>query len=404
MTSSGRDSPINSNLEAENDHFRISDSIISWIENCKSLRDQNPETSLTNLLPPQIQPLIDDHQLSAPVVAWNLVRIFRMKKLKHLVDIRMQLYYLKIYISTCAQCEQLNKEFAALTNKHMLQGDVHAYTLNSLVDVKNGKLYEYLNELVNRSINHIANCDRCRAKGHYCQLCGPSSLISSKILSSTASNASINNSDASISFSGSNNSNNHNTNTGQTSVINTSNRSSIQQPDSTQASISNNMNSLTTSMKLTSLANTNLNQSSTMPPPHSQASASSCSIASMRSAVNDHELIFPFEIGRVAQCHACGCCFHLQCFIDAGQNCPKCERIQRRKAGEGESSQQHDSNDRGTQITEATTPLPNTTEDQQHQRQRQTALSDVGGLRMNPSNDQTGIAANESTMPSCRDS
>lgn len=52
---------------------------------------------------------------------------------------------------------------------------------------------------------------------------------------------------------------------------------------------------------------------------------------------SERELIFPFEIGRVALCRACGCCFHLQCFLDADHKCPKCERIQRRKAETEES-------------------------------------------------------------------
>lgn len=159
----------------------------------------------------------------------------KVKKLRLLVDIRMQLYYLKIYISTCTQTDQLHQEYTSFTHQHLLQDDVHLYSLNNLIEIQHGKLYEYLNDLVTRSIAHIAQCDRCRAKGHYCQLCGPSSLVSS-------------------------------TNSGGEMKVQT------------------------------------------------------------------HELIFPFEIGRVAQCRACGCCFHLQCFIDGGQNCPRCERIQRRKA------------------------------------------------------------------------
>jgi len=304
----------NINPEAENQHFRIADSIISWMENCKSSRDNNPEISLTAILPPQAQPLLDDHQLSAPGVAWNLVRIFRMKKLKHLVDIRKQLYYLKIYISTCPECEKLNEEFENLTNQHMLKGDVHAYTLNSLVDIKNGELYEYLDGLVSRSITHIINCDRCRAKGHYCQLCGPSCLMSSMILNggngssiSGASNGSHSSHSSMNGIAGGiTNDNNKLTNHTQT------------KQQEQRASKSNPVTISQTQVQ--------------MPPPHSLASASNSSLASLRSACNDYELIFPFEIGSVAQCHACGCCYHLKCFIDAGENCPKCERIQRRKA------------------------------------------------------------------------
>lgn len=94
----------------------------------------------------------------------------KVKKLRHLVDIRMQLYYLKIYISACADGDKLGSEFTTFTHQHLLQDDVHVYSLNDLIEIQHGKLYEYLNDLVTRSIAHISNCDFCREKGHYNQL------------------------------------------------------------------------------------------------------------------------------------------------------------------------------------------------------------------------------------------
>ena len=348
MKSTRQDSPINRSSDIEDEHFRISDSIIEWMEYCKSLRDKNPESSLTTILSPPAQPLLNDYHLSAPGVAWNLVKIFRTKKINHLVDIRMQLYYLKIYISACAQCEQLNEEYSNLTDQHLLQGDVHAYTLNSLVDIQNGKSYEYLNDLVNRSITHISNCDRCRAKGHYCQLCGPSGLMSSMILNNTiiagsSTSTGISSGGGSCNGPGSlgSGSNSHSGHSNTTNSQNTSSQivsgNSVPTGDG-GAGRSNGAASHTTSQNMPNSTKTNnqqLQQQSAahqLPLSHSEACASSSSLSSLRSAYDDHELIFPFEVGRVAQCHACGCCFHLQCYIDAGQNCPKCERIQRRRA------------------------------------------------------------------------
>lgn len=226
----------------------------------------------------------------------------KVKKLKHLIDIRMQLYYLKIYISTCPQTDKLNSEYATFTQQHLLQDDVHLYSLNNLIEVQHGKLYEYLNDLVIRSIAHIAQCDRCRAKGHYCQLCGPSSLMSSMILSSSIQQTGVDPQQSKLK---------HSNSVGQGLSSSTSNTSGARdnQPNRQQQQ---GHHSRSSSGNYSNFSGTPA--SNTLP-------------------VNDHELIFPFEIGRVAQCRACGCCFHLQCFLDADQNCPKCERIQRRKAG-----------------------------------------------------------------------
>lgn len=89
----------------------------------------------------------------------------KVKKLRHLVELRMQLYYLRVYITTCAETEKLQGEFKTFTHQHLLQNDVHLYSLNNLIEIQHGKLYEYLNDLVSRSIAHVAQCDSCQTKG-----------------------------------------------------------------------------------------------------------------------------------------------------------------------------------------------------------------------------------------------
>ncbi|XP_064638641.1 run domain Beclin-1-interacting and cysteine-rich domain-containing protein-like [Lineus longissimus] len=44
---------------------------------------------------------------------------------------------------------------------------------------------------------------------------------------------------------------------------------------------------------------------------------------------NETDVIFPFELNRVAQCRVCGACYHGSCFVP--ENCPKCARIQLRR-------------------------------------------------------------------------
>lgn len=255
----------------------------------------------------------------------------KIKKLRHLIDIRMQLYYLKIYITTCTQTDKLNGEYSSFTHQHLLQDDVHLYSLNNLIEIQHGKLYEYLNDLVTRSIAHIAQCDRCRAKGHYCQLCGPSSLMSSMILSSGQSGdqqqqqqQQLHNQSFKLK---------HSNSIGQNIAALNNQVAKIAVQDQTPYRQASHSRSSSGNYSNFTLSNSGI--SFNAPPGGGQGSAAAVAIAhSPPSTMNtsDYELIFPFEIGRVAQCRVCGCCFHLQCFIDADQNCPKCERIQRRRA------------------------------------------------------------------------
>lgn len=259
----------------------------------------------------------------------------KVKKLRNLIDIRMQLFYLKIYITTCTQTDKLSSVFTSFTHQHLLQDDVHVYSLNNMIEIQHGKLYEYLSDLVARSIAHIAQCDRCRAKGHYCQLCGPSSLMSSMILSSAGGQqggdqnqlqAKLKHSSSigqNISASGGSVVASNPQNNGEADT------NSRQQASYHSRSLSGNSYSFIPSINLSGSSNINPNN---IPQSNTITAASTMTTNSPISVnVNDHELIFPFEIGRVAQCRGCGCCFHLQCFLDAGQNCPKCERIQRRR-------------------------------------------------------------------------
>lgn len=248
------------------------------------------------------EPLFNINDINPPLYK-------KVKKLRNLIDIRLQLYYLKIYITSCTQeNESLIDEFKSFSHDHLLADDLHVYSLNNLIEIQHGKLYEYLADLVSRSIEHIAHCDRCRAKGHYCQLCGPSStLINSMIVN--------NNNAQQFADSG--------TGEAQNAVVSGSSSSII----SSQMS-----SSVATTPTTSNPFVTGPGQANSSPIVTSCLSVGGSTSNNGPATALEHELIFPFEIGRVAQCGTCGCCFHLQCFLEAGQKCPKCERIQRRRA------------------------------------------------------------------------
>lgn len=286
----------------------------------------------------------------------------KVKKLRNLVDVRTQLYYLQIYISTCSEAEKLYSEYTSFAHQHLLQSDVHLYSLNNLIELQHGKLFEYLYDLVVRSVSHIADCDKCRAKGHYCQLCGPSSLMSNIILGSSKSdddgeqtNPKLVNDHSSHLLTDDGKLEND---TDQDNDIvnyladvslskNAPLNSSEQHSDHISSIISIPVNDLVQADGCLALSNSfsRSSESQHLSGPSSPGSQLSNSAASIVLAnqigstsavkpinIDDPELVFPFEIGRVAQCRRCGCCYHLKCFKDAQERCPKCERIQQRKA------------------------------------------------------------------------
>lgn len=258
------------------------------------------------------EPLFNINDINPPLYK-------KVKKLRQLLDVRMQLYYLKIYVSTCTLTEKLYAEYTSFAHQHLLQDEVHLYSLNNLIELQHGKLYEYLHDLVVRSVAHIADCDRCRAKGHYCQLCGPSSLMNSIIQSASKADEG---GDLIIGES-----------TQEKSTV--IRHKDLKEPISGTSALSSIPSSnsplptVTSDIKIApDQANQSCNASSI-----TQAQYTSALISVSASInIDDPELIFPFEIGRVAQCAGCGCCFHLKCFLDADKKCPKCERMQRRKA------------------------------------------------------------------------
>lgn len=63
--------------EAENEHFHLSESLISWMEFYKTTREDNPEGTLASILSSPISQL---HQTSPSIIAWNLVNIFGRKQ------------------------------------------------------------------------------------------------------------------------------------------------------------------------------------------------------------------------------------------------------------------------------------------------------------------------------------
>uniref|UniRef100_A0A6G1S6P7 Epg5-like central TPR repeats domain-containing protein n=1 Tax=Aceria tosichella TaxID=561515 RepID=A0A6G1S6P7_9ACAR len=72
-----RQSSISNNSDAENEHFHLAESLISWMEYFKTTREDDPDRALSSILSSATSRL---HQTSPPIVAWNLVNIFGRKQ------------------------------------------------------------------------------------------------------------------------------------------------------------------------------------------------------------------------------------------------------------------------------------------------------------------------------------
>ena len=97
--------------------------------------------------------------------------IDRLVEIKH---IRERLQSMLKYLDVCGQPERPN---LSSVPRHFLESDLlNFYTLNDLIDLN--QVYDLLNQLQKTLEYHIIRqCESCRGKGYYCELCKDSSDV-----------------------------------------------------------------------------------------------------------------------------------------------------------------------------------------------------------------------------------
>jgi hypothetical protein len=95
---------------------------------------------------------------------------------KSIRGMRKQLFYMKDYITSCKMKEKAQLIPEDLQNRWHLV-DSPFYSLQDFVDIKNDRLGDFLNQIRDVWITHIANCQICKAKGTFCEFCHSDEII-----------------------------------------------------------------------------------------------------------------------------------------------------------------------------------------------------------------------------------
>nr|CAB3262665.1 uncharacterized protein LOC100181521 [Phallusia mammillata] len=112
----------------------------------------------------------------------------KVKSLSSILALRKQMLPLFKYIQACrlatsavsddeSNTQTLKAQIPGLVPQYMLDGDVHLYSLDGLIEVKSGTMLHNVKEAVSMATNHLNQCELCQMKGFICEYCKDHSHI-----------------------------------------------------------------------------------------------------------------------------------------------------------------------------------------------------------------------------------
>lgn len=98
-------------------------------------------------------------------------------ELKEIEELRRQAFFVRSYCTTCAQ-ESISFELTKLIwpREHLIK-QTDTYSLEDLVQVRNGALKQTLKNVISFGRQHVLSCVLCCQKGFICELCKSSQII-----------------------------------------------------------------------------------------------------------------------------------------------------------------------------------------------------------------------------------
>ncbi|ELT95863.1 hypothetical protein CAPTEDRAFT_223563 [Capitella teleta] len=110
------------------------------------------------------------HQVSAQSLDLPLINT------SHPQHLRMQLYFLKIYLFTCRPtvADDLRRQ---VWPKEYFYDDIHTYSLNDLLQVSSGYLGDSIQKVIKFCTKHVYGCNLCSVKGFICEICNKGRVI-----------------------------------------------------------------------------------------------------------------------------------------------------------------------------------------------------------------------------------
>ena len=116
------------------------------------------------------------HKPLLRVVELNRDLYLRSKQLKDVLPLRQKLWLMRHFVETCRHEATL---LQLLGYRTYMLNDPHVYSMNDLVQQYYGRLIPALNGIIDSLLKHIReDCETCKGKGDYCEICNSPRVIS----------------------------------------------------------------------------------------------------------------------------------------------------------------------------------------------------------------------------------
>uniref|UniRef100_A0A8C8SBU8 Rubicon like autophagy enhancer n=1 Tax=Pelusios castaneus TaxID=367368 RepID=A0A8C8SBU8_9SAUR len=99
----------------------------------------------------------------------------KAKELNRAREIQEQLLHIKKLLKSCRFAESVLKEFEQVSSH--LTTELHLFSMDDLVKIKQGLLVPLLKDILKSSISHVENCELCQVKGFICEFCQSSDVL-----------------------------------------------------------------------------------------------------------------------------------------------------------------------------------------------------------------------------------
>ena len=93
-----------------------------------------------------------------------------VQELEHVHQLRKNIITMKKYMTLCRIAQQQKILLHLVSRQHFVDG-YELYSFQDLIEVKNGSLVHFLENIISKFTEHIHNCVLCLAKGFICELC-----------------------------------------------------------------------------------------------------------------------------------------------------------------------------------------------------------------------------------------
>jgi len=93
-----------------------------------------------------------------------------VQELDHVNQLRRNIISLKKYMVVCRVAQKQKILLCLISKQHFVDGH-ELYSMEDLIEVKNGLLVVFLENIIKVFMDHIHNCVLCLAKGFICEIC-----------------------------------------------------------------------------------------------------------------------------------------------------------------------------------------------------------------------------------------